>query len=61
MKIKKLIKELSELDPELEVWISIDAEGNGFDKVEDILPAKINKYGEPNFKSKKPNVVVFWP
>lgn len=36
MKIKQLIKKLQKLDPELEVIISSDAEGNCFNYLEDI-------------------------
>jgi hypothetical protein len=36
MKIKQLIKELSILDPELEVILSSDAEGNSYHELDEI-------------------------
>ena len=36
MKVKNLIAELQKRDPELEVLLSIDGEGNGFNPVHDV-------------------------
>lgn len=38
MKIRQLIAELEKLDPELEVIVSTDSEGNGFDEMRVISP-----------------------
>lgn len=33
MKVRELIEELKAIDPELEVYLQIDQEGNGYNKV----------------------------
>lgn len=66
MKIKDLIKELSEVNPELEVVMSKDAEGNSFSPLSDIgickYTAETTWYGEvDNCKKGKENAVCLWP
>lgn len=37
MRVKDLVEQLSKLDPELPVLMQLDAEGNGFDTLGDVL------------------------
>lgn len=46
MKVKELLEELKGLNPELEVYVSKDEEGNGFNKLAD--------YGEDVYKDGQP-------
>lgn len=49
MKIKKLIKELQKLDPELEIIVSSDSEGNNFSALQDVSLAEYYRNKDDEF------------
>lgn len=67
MKVKKLIEALSKLNPDLEVILSADAEGNSFSEVEELGIYHFNAEDREIYRNdeledgEELNAVVLWP
>jgi hypothetical protein len=65
--VRELIQDLLLLDSDLEVWVSSDAEGNGFKPLDGISTSYADEDGEmwgedPDDEDPvSPNAVVIWP
>lgn len=70
MKVQELIQDLLLADPNAEVWLAVDAEGNGFRPLSGGDPydsAYVTEDGELSFDNEElwydgdPNAIVLWP
>ena len=66
MKVAKLIKRLSKLDQQLEVLISRDEEGNGFNMLAEVQqcfydPDDIEVYADEDREPWMKRAVILWP
>lgn len=59
MKIKQLIKKLQKFNPELEVVVSSDAEGNNFNYLDGVYEEVGDGLELQNFKTVKDCVILF--
>ena len=66
MKVKELINRLSKEDPNIEVMVSIDEEGNGFESLAEVGTYKYfdgEVYGDDDTEAPEEctPVIVLWP